>query len=42
MVVPARIERIAPIAYGEKLFSVPNSGKKTTKTSATDEIASDI
>jgi len=42
IVVPARIARIAPIAYGEKLFSVPNNGKKTTKTSATDEIASEI
>ena len=30
-----------PIAYGEKLFSVPKSGKKTTSTSATDEIASE-
>jgi len=31
--------RIIPIAYGEKLFSVPKSGKNTTKTSATDETA---
>ena len=42
IVVPARIAKIAPIAYGEKLFSVPNKGKKTTSTSATDEIASEI
>ena len=42
IVVPARIAKMAPIAYGEKLFSVPNKGKKTTSTSATDEIASEI
>ena len=39
MVVPALIARIIPIAYGEKLFSVPKSGRNTTNTSATDEIA---
>ena len=42
IVVPARIAKIAPIAYGEKLFSVPNNGKKTTSTSATEDIASEI
>ena len=42
IVVPARIARIAPMAYGENLFSVPNKGKKTTSTSATEEIASEI
>jgi hypothetical protein len=42
IVVPARIARITPIAYGEKLFSVPNNGKKTTRTSATEEIAKEM
>ena len=30
--VPARIARITPTAKGEKLFSVPKSGKKTIRT----------
>ena len=40
--VPARIAKITPTENGEKLFSVPNSGKKTIKTSTADEIASEI
>ena len=40
--VPARIAKITPTANGEKLFSVPNKGKKTISTSTADEIASEI
>ena len=40
--VPARIAKITPTANGEKLFSVPKSGKKTISTSTADETASEI
>ena len=40
--VPARIAKITPTENGEKLFSVPKSGKKTIKTSTADETASEM